>query len=91
MEADKTISEKVKEEPSVLQQAEAIAKRIEDANNKAAELLAKQEQQLSRIMLSGRSQANLETPQKSENDKKKEGAMNFFKGTEIEKIIQKHG
>ncbi len=38
---------------SLLEKAENIAKRIEEANQKASEILAKNEATLSKIMLSG--------------------------------------
>lgn len=47
-------------EMSVLQQAEATAKRIEEANKTAAELLDKQEKLLSKIILSGRATTGIE-------------------------------
>ena len=59
-------NEKVRAEPSILEQAEAIAKRIEEANKKSEEILKKNEQTISRIMLSGKSNAVFETPAKRE-------------------------
>jgi hypothetical protein len=47
-------------EPNLLERAEAVAKRIEEANIKAETILTKNEAILSRIMLSGRSTAGQE-------------------------------
>lgn len=69
-EPKKESTEAVKPQISILEQAEAIAKRIEESNKKAEEILAKNEQQLSRIMLSGRSNAGYETPAKREETPK---------------------
>ncbi len=43
--------------PNMLEKAEAIAKRIEEANRKAEELISRQEQIAARSLLSGRSEA----------------------------------
>ena len=65
MAEDKT---EVKPEPSLFDRSEAIAKRIEDANKRAEEILTKNEHALSRLILGGKSsvvpvpEAKVETP-----------------------------
>lgn len=70
-------AQKLKEENlKLLEETKAERKKLEKA---AAE-----------ILLSGRGIIG-NSPQKSEEEIKKEGAINFFKGTEIEKAIMKYG
>jgi len=61
--------------------ANNVAERIEKANQKTAELLDRQEQIEARKALGGHSEAGQGT----------EGAKEFFKGTVIEKALEKHG
>jgi len=88
---DEKTGEKVVVEASILEQAEAIAKRIEEANAKSQEILKKNEETISRIMLSGRSNAGQTQVAEDAETRKKKMAREFFKGTEIEKAIAKYG
>ncbi len=64
---------------SILEQAEIIAKRIEDANRRSEELLQKNEQAISRVMLSGR--ANGGVPEiKPKEESAKEYAERVISG-----------
>ena len=51
--------------PNLIDKAEAVASRMEAANNKAAENIARMEAAAARIMLSGRSEAGY-SPEKKE-------------------------
>jgi len=54
---------------SLIEQADAIAKRLEDANQKAEELYKKQEELMARQMLGGKSEAGDSEPKKEESPK----------------------
>lgn len=58
------------EAPSTLVQAEALAKRLEDANRRTEELLKRQEEVVARAMLGGRSFAGQEPEIKKEETPK---------------------
>ena len=66
-------------EPNLLERAEAVAKRIEEANIKAETILTKNEATLSRIMLSGRSTAGQE-PAKPKEETPREYAKRLTGG-----------
>ena len=66
----------------MISKAEAAAIRIEEANKKTAELLAKQEALLVERTLSGKAQAG--TIEKSEEQKEIESARNLLKGSGFE-------
>jgi hypothetical protein len=51
------MSEEIKKELSLIEKAEAVALRIEEANKKAEELLRRQEEIKSKKLLAGRSEA----------------------------------
>ena len=78
--------EQIKEVPveDALTKAEAIVARLEEANKKSEEIMA-------RAIISGRASAGTAAQEISPQEMKKKGALEFFKGTEIEKAIQKHG
>lgn len=64
---------KKKETPKtddIISKAEAIAKRIEEGNKRTEELLKIQEQQIARVMLSGRAEAGTvaKTPEEEKNE-----------------------
>lgn len=75
-----TPKENKPEEPvDLLTRSENIAKRIEEANKKAEEILNKNEQTLSRIMLSGRAEAG-QTQQKPKEETPKEYKDRIMRG-----------
>ena len=70
-----------------LDDARAIADRLEKANIELKSLLAKQERIAAESLLAGRGFAGLSgTKEPTKSDKAKE----FFKGTEIEKALERH-
>ena len=69
--------------------ANAAAERMEKANEETARLMKLQEDRDARIALGGRSEAGQATQEVSEEDAKKAGAKEFFKGTQLEKDIEK--
>ncbi len=75
------IIERAREEREKL---EVATKALKEENDRREKIMAKQ-------ALGGSSNAGQADPQVTEEQKKKEGAMNFFKGTQIEKAIEKHG
>jgi hypothetical protein len=101
MEDEKKVEEVVKEqapeaveggdEESPVDKANEAADRLEKANKEAAKIAAKQEKILSEIKLQGKSFAGSNPNQKTEEEIKKEKTKEFWKGSEIEKAIEKHG
>lgn len=83
--------DKETEEESPIDKANKAAERLEKANAEQAKLLAKQEKILSEMKLQGRSFAGSQTKEQTQEEKIKEGALEFFKGSEIEKALKKHG
>lgn len=73
---------------SLLEKAEILAKRIEEANKKSEELLARNQELAARDILGGRSVAGIIQRESTDEEKKKEGMKNYFKGTAIEKMIR---
>lgn len=71
--------------------AEAAVKAMEAANKKTEELLDRQEKARSDDILAGRATNGDTEPAKTEAEEKKAKAKEFFKGTQIEKAIEKHG
>jgi len=71
------ITPKVEDTANILEKAESIAKRIEEANKKSEELVARQEAIAAKMLLSGRAEAG--TIQKTPEQTKKE---------ELDKIVK---
>jgi len=74
----------ITETASIIERADAVAKRMEDANKKAEELLARQEAAAARMMLSGRAEAGqikktAEEEQKEQLDEKVKAALGRYK------------
>ena len=65
--------------PSPLEEAKNILKKIEEANNKTAELLLRQEQLQARDLLSGRSLAG-QVPEKPKEETPAEYAARILRG-----------
>jgi len=90
---EKTFIEKEKaiyDDVGLIKRATEAAERIEEANKEMSKLLKKQEVMWATQRLQGRSYSEAEK-QESEEDIKKKQAREFFKGTEIEKAINKYG
>lgn len=76
---------------SIIEQANAAAKRIEEANRKSEELIKQQQDLLAKQALSGKAFAGSSQPQMTEAERKKQEAMNFWKGTGLDETIRKYG
>jgi hypothetical protein len=85
------MDEENKPTKTLIDEAKEVAERIEKANERQAELLRQQEDLQARRMLGGRADAGQMQKQKSDEEIKKEGAAEFFKGSQIEKAIKKYG
>ena len=73
---------------NLLEQAEAVAKRIEEGNKETRELLERQEAIRAKELLGGKSFAGQTAPEISDEEKKKQGMKEYFKGTAIGKLIK---
>jgi hypothetical protein len=83
---------KEKEQPvSEIDRANLAAERLKSANKERARLLAIEEKLLIERKLSGTSEAGTEAKPVSEEELKKQKTKEFWKGSEIEKAIEKHG
>jgi len=78
------------EATTLVDEANAAAERLEKANERKAELLRQEEELAAKRALGGRSDAG-QNKEVSEEEKKKQGAKEFFKGTLVETAIEKHG
>jgi len=67
------------ETPQSIVDANAAAKRLEEANEKHAELLAKQEDMIARKILGGHSEAGQEAKKEDPSEKMAEEIVNAFK------------
>ena len=88
-ETKKPIEEKAEESP--IERAESASKKIEDNIKKLEEATKKYEDAYARNLLAGKSTHVAQAPQMTEEQMKKEKTAEFWKGTEIEKAIRKHG
>jgi len=76
---------------NLIEQAKAIRDEIR-AENDRRETLLKQEQEMHAVqMLSGHASAGQQATEKTPEQIKKENAQAFFKGSMIEKAIEKYG
>ena len=83
----------VEEEVEELTDAEKRTKEFEDlktANDKVEEELLRREQLKAKVAQGGDSDAGEEPEEISPEDKKKAGAKEFFKGTQLEEAIEKY-
>jgi hypothetical protein len=67
--------------------AEEFVKRMDDANQKYSELIERAEKFKKYEIVSGSADAGA-SKEKSPDEIKKEGMLNFFKGTAIERALQ---
>ena len=86
-----TASKHTEAEPSILEEAKETALRIERANMELKSLLARQEKLYAESQLAGRGFAGQPGKAETAEQIKKDGAIEFFKGSEIEKAIRKYG
>ena len=78
------------ETKSVIDTARELKEQIAKENDRREELLKREEALEARRMLGGRADAG-QTQQLSEEDKKKQGAKEFWAGSGIDKSIEKYG
>ena len=80
-----------KDKPSELETVEEENKKFEDENKRLEANIIVREKLLLRNSLMGRGITTPEPVAKSAEEANKDGAIEFFKGTEIAKMIKKHG
>jgi len=95
MEEIKKDSEEAKpqevfEAPSMLEEAKKVIEELKKQNAEKKILLEREEKLKAQEMLGGKSSGS-QMPQKSEAETKKEMAKAFWKGSNIEKAIEKYG
>jgi hypothetical protein len=90
-EIKKEIKETEIEDESIIEQANKAAERLEIANEKQEELIKRQEELYAKKRLLGSAEAGIISPQKSEEEIKKQGAIEFWTGTPIADAIKKYG
>ena len=73
--------EEVKSEATLIEKAEAVAKRIEEANKVAQEILERNEKIIAEDKLAGRSSAGTVTPIVDKEQAEKDRLNNILKGT----------
>jgi vacuolar-type H+-ATPase subunit E/Vma4 len=76
---------------SIVERAEAAAKAIKEQNDRHEELIKREEENRAKSLLGGVTNSGQSQPQKSDEEIKKEKAMEFWKGTGIDKSIEKYG
>ena len=87
-----TQTDKVMEKPlSIVDEAKKVRDEIRAENDRREEILKKEEALKANAFLGGDSGGHIETPEKSAEEAKKQGAKEFFKGTPIEGAIEKYG
>lgn len=74
-----------------LEEAKAIAERLEKANAENKQLVERFEKLRTMDILGGRSSASEPKPVISEEDKLKTETKDFFKGSEIEVALNRYG
>ena len=90
MMANENETEKT-EEKTLLQKAEEVAERIEKANKEAKEILERQERLRAEKLLGGTTEAGIPAKERTEEERKREQAKEFFKGSVIESALVKYG
>jgi hypothetical protein len=77
--------------PSILEQAQQTAARLEKANAELKELLDRQQRAREIDLVSGRSPAGEVKKEMSQEELKRKEAIEYFKGSEIEGALKKYG
>jgi hypothetical protein len=80
----------VEEKKGLVENAAEVAAKLEAANKQFEDLLKKKEELMAREMLAGRSTAS-NTVVEDPAEAKKKAALDFWKGSQIENILKKHG
>ena len=75
-------------EDNLVDQATKAAERLEAANKRMEELVKKQEELEAKRILSGKSEAGMNAPQMSEEEKLKMEIKAYFKGTSIGQALK---
>lgn len=75
---------------NVVERAEKAVQAMKEQNDRAEAITRRQEEAAAKAMLGGQTQAGQSQPQKTEEQLKKEGAIEFFKGTGIDKAIKRY-
>jgi len=88
---DKLPEVKQEKKLSVLDEATAISRKLEEQMSQYRDLLNRQEEIMARRMLQGESYAGQEAQKKPEEIAKKEAAIDFWKGSPVADAIKKHG
>lgn len=76
---------------SLVERAEAAAARIEKAEAEIKATEQRMQEERTKELLGGATNAGQSTPIKTHEQEIKEGAVDFFKGSEIAEAIKKHG
>lgn len=92
MENNKIEDNKTEDNPlSLVERAEAAAARIEKAEAEIKATEQRMQEERTKVLLGGSTEAGQHPPQKTKEQEIKEGAVDFFKGSEIAEAIKKHG
>lgn len=75
---------------SLVDKAELVAKRLEDANKKQEELMLAQQEMRARDILGGRSSGNIEVPKPDPVKEKKEKIKAYWQNSAISKAVEKY-
>lgn len=73
-----------------LEEAKAIAERLEKANAESKIILDRAEKLRTLDILGGNTNTTAQVKETTEEEKLKQGAKDFFKGTNIEKALKKY-
>jgi hypothetical protein len=76
---------------SKIDEAKNLVANIDEKIKVMQDLVQRNEEAVSRMILGGGTNGNIQTPQKSPEVIKKEGALEFWKGTGFEEAIKKYG
>ena len=95
MTEEKKPEEKIEEKPEEkvrdkIEEAKDAAKEMREANIEKKNLLDREEKILADKIAGGVTEAGIEAPKQSEDEIKKQGAKEFFKGTALESAIDKY-
>jgi hypothetical protein len=87
------MTEQTQEEKPIddITRASLIVSQLKAENDRKEKLIEEEKKLQSQAILSGRSQASAPQSPKTPEEIKKEGAIEFFKGSQIEKALIKHG
>lgn len=95
METEQT-NQEVKEQqeqqkPNMIMDAHSAAEKLKEQNDRMEANIKQLQELRSEQILSGTANAGQTTQSKTEEQKQKESAMEFWKGTGIDKAIEKNG